>query len=64
MTLEGTKEIVSQQGVAGLDFADEVATANKYARILRRRACRRSWCCCTRAVADRPESLTSTAATG
>ena len=31
MTLEGTKEIVSQQGVAGLDFADEVATANRYA---------------------------------
>ncbi|ABS06000.1 bifunctional metallophosphatase/5'-nucleotidase [Kineococcus radiotolerans] len=31
MTLEGTKDIVSQQGVAGLDFADEVATANRYA---------------------------------
>jgi 5'-nucleotidase len=31
MTLEGTKEIVSQDGVAGLDFADEVETANKYA---------------------------------
>ncbi|MGS0688088.1 bifunctional metallophosphatase/5'-nucleotidase [Nakamurella sp. GG22] len=37
MTLEGTKEIVSQQGVAGLDFADEVATANKYAKELRRK---------------------------
>jgi 5'-nucleotidase len=31
MTLEGTGEIVSQQGVAGLDFADEVETANRYA---------------------------------
>jgi len=36
MTLEGTKAIVSQQGVAGLDFADEAATANRYARVLRR----------------------------
>ncbi|PWW24813.1 5'-nucleotidase [Geodermatophilus normandii] len=31
MTLEGTEQIVSQQGVAGLDFADEVETANRYA---------------------------------
>ncbi len=31
MTLEGTKDIVSQEGVAGLEFADEVATANRYA---------------------------------
>jgi 5'-nucleotidase len=31
MTLEGTKEIVSQEGVAGLDFTDEIETANKYA---------------------------------
>ena len=31
MTLEGTADIVSQQGVAGLDFADEVETANRYA---------------------------------
>ncbi|MFD2092117.1 bifunctional metallophosphatase/5'-nucleotidase [Blastococcus deserti] len=31
MTLEDTKAIVSQQGVAGLDFADEVETANRYA---------------------------------
>ncbi len=30
MTLEGTADIVSQQGVAGLDFADEVETANRY----------------------------------
>ncbi|WP_432497013.1 bifunctional metallophosphatase/5'-nucleotidase [Kineococcus gypseus] len=36
MTLEGTEDIVSQQGVAGLDFADEVETANRYARELRR----------------------------
>ncbi|MCP3783694.1 bifunctional metallophosphatase/5'-nucleotidase [Micromonospora sp. A3M-1-15] len=35
MTLEGTPQIVSQQGVAGLSFADEADTANKYARILR-----------------------------
>ncbi len=31
MTLEGTKEIVSQEGVAGLEFGDEVETANRYA---------------------------------
>lgn len=31
MTLEGTAEIVSQEGVAGLDFADEVEIANRYA---------------------------------
>lgn len=31
MTLEGTEDIVSQEGVAGLDFADEVETANRYA---------------------------------
>lgn len=31
MTLEGTKDIVSQEGVAGLEFADEVQTANRYA---------------------------------
>ncbi|MET8122321.1 bifunctional metallophosphatase/5'-nucleotidase [Micromonospora sp. NPDC005189] len=36
MTLEGTPEIVSQQGVAGLSFADEAVTANRYARELRR----------------------------
>lgn len=35
MTLEGTAEIVSQEGVAGLDFADEVETANRYAAELR-----------------------------
>nr|WP_218886582.1 bifunctional metallophosphatase/5'-nucleotidase [Kineococcus aurantiacus] len=35
MTLEGTEDIVSQQGVAGLDFADEIATANRYADELR-----------------------------
>ncbi|MFC0002604.1 bifunctional metallophosphatase/5'-nucleotidase [Micromonospora siamensis] len=35
MTLEGTPDIVSQDGVAGLSFADEAETANKYARILR-----------------------------
>jgi 5'-nucleotidase len=31
MTLEGTGDIVSQAGVAGLEFADEVETANRYA---------------------------------
>ena len=31
MTLEGTANIVSQEGVAGLEFADEVETANRYA---------------------------------
>ncbi|MFG2048435.1 bifunctional metallophosphatase/5'-nucleotidase [Micromonospora sp. NPDC048935] len=36
MTLEGTPQIVSQQGVAGLTFADEADTANRYARELRR----------------------------
>ncbi|MCO1596812.1 bifunctional metallophosphatase/5'-nucleotidase [Micromonospora sp. RHAY321] len=35
MTLEGTPQIVSQQGVAGLTFADEAVTANRYARELR-----------------------------
>lgn len=37
MTLEGTADIVSQEGVAGLEFADEVATANRYAGELQRR---------------------------
>ncbi|MFF5178893.1 bifunctional metallophosphatase/5'-nucleotidase [Micromonospora sp. NPDC000316] len=37
MTLEGTPEIVSQQGVAGLTFTDEADTANRYARELRRK---------------------------
>ncbi|HEY3437573.1 MAG TPA: bifunctional metallophosphatase/5'-nucleotidase [Actinotalea sp.] len=36
MTLEGTSEIVSQQGVAGLQFADEIETANRYAAELQR----------------------------
>jgi 5'-nucleotidase len=31
MTLEGTGAIVSQAGIAGLHFADEVETANRYA---------------------------------
>ena len=37
MTLEGTPDIVSPSGVAGLDFLDEADTANRYARLLRRR---------------------------
>ncbi|THV27638.1 bifunctional metallophosphatase/5'-nucleotidase [Glycomyces paridis] len=36
MTLEGTGSIVSQAGIEGLEFQDEVATANKYARELKR----------------------------
>ena len=37
MPLEGTPNIVSPSGVAGLDFLDEAETANRYARILRNR---------------------------
>jgi 5'-nucleotidase len=37
MTLEGTPDIVSQEGIAGLEFLDEADTANRYARRLRRR---------------------------
>ncbi|MFI6784012.1 bifunctional metallophosphatase/5'-nucleotidase [Micromonospora sp. NPDC050276] len=37
MTLEGTPQIVSQEGVAGLSFADEADTANRYARELLRK---------------------------
>ena len=37
MTLEGTPSIVSSAGVAGLDFADEAETANRYAIELRTR---------------------------
>lgn len=35
MTLEGTPDIVSKEAVAGLEFADEAATANRYAAELR-----------------------------
>jgi 5'-nucleotidase len=34
MTLEGTPGVVTPTGVAGLDFADEAATANRYAEEL------------------------------
>ncbi|MDA1360631.1 5'-nucleotidase C-terminal domain-containing protein [Glycomyces luteolus] len=37
MTLEGTGDIVSQSGIEGLEFTDEVETANKYAKELKRR---------------------------
>jgi 5'-nucleotidase len=37
MTLEGTPDIVSPSGVAGLDFLDEAETANRYADELRSR---------------------------
>jgi 5'-nucleotidase len=36
MTLEGTADIVSQSGVAGLDFRDEIETGNRYAAELQR----------------------------
>ncbi|RRR99181.1 bifunctional metallophosphatase/5'-nucleotidase [Glycomyces terrestris] len=36
MTLEGTGDIVSKSGIEGLVFKDEVETANKYARELKR----------------------------
>jgi len=35
MTLQGTPDIVSPSGVAGLDFLDEAETANRYAEELR-----------------------------
>ena len=40
MTLEGTADIVSQAGVAGLEFADEIETANSYAQELQDPAAR------------------------
>jgi 2',3'-cyclic-nucleotide 2'-phosphodiesterase (5'-nucleotidase family) len=36
MTLEGTPAIVTRAGIQGLTFSDEVATANRYAWMLRR----------------------------
>src|SRR3712207_7389229 len=36
MTLEATPDIVSPSGIQGLRFLDEAATANRYARELRR----------------------------
>ncbi|MGC9382011.1 bifunctional metallophosphatase/5'-nucleotidase [Streptomyces sp. MH13] len=36
VTLEGTPDIVSAEGVKGLTFKDEVETINKYAEVLRR----------------------------
>ena len=40
MTLRGTKLLLSPAASAGLRFRDEATTANKYARILRRRGVR------------------------
>ncbi|GAB3645509.1 bifunctional metallophosphatase/5'-nucleotidase [Glycomyces tarimensis] len=37
MTLEGTGDIVAKSGIEGLEFVDEVETANKYAEQLRRK---------------------------
>jgi 5'-nucleotidase len=37
MTLEGTAELVAQAGIRGVDFKDEVATANLAAKDLRQR---------------------------
>ncbi len=36
VTLEGTPDIVSAEGVRGLSFKDEVETINKYAKVLQR----------------------------
>ncbi|WP_121747775.1 bifunctional metallophosphatase/5'-nucleotidase [Streptomyces sp. E2N166] len=36
VTLEGTPDIVSAEGVKGLSFKDEVETINKYAQVLQR----------------------------
>ncbi|MET7599311.1 bifunctional metallophosphatase/5'-nucleotidase [Streptomyces sp. NPDC005481] len=36
VTLEGTPNIVSAEGVKGLKFGDEVETINKYAKVLRK----------------------------
>ncbi len=36
VTLEGTPDIVSAEGVKGLAFKDEVETINKYAKVLRK----------------------------
>lgn len=37
MTLEGTGDIVSKSGIEGLEFRDEVETADKYAKELKRK---------------------------
>jgi 5'-nucleotidase len=37
MTLEGTPSIVSPSGITNLEFLDEADTANRYARVLRRK---------------------------
>ena len=37
MTLEGTPQIVAPSGIASLNFLDEAATANRYARELKRK---------------------------
>ena len=51
MTLEGTPSIVSPSGIRNLNFLDEAATANRYARSSgASTASRRSSCCSTRAV--------------
>lgn len=36
MTLEGTDQIVAQAGIAGVEFLDEVETANRYVAALQR----------------------------
>jgi 5'-nucleotidase len=42
-TLEGTPQIVTPSGVAGLQFRDEADTINALVPRLRRQACGRSW---------------------
>ncbi len=62
MTLEGTPAIVSQAGIQGLQFTDEVETANALVPEAARQGRRsRSWCCCTRA-SPRPTPRRTTTA--
>ena len=58
MTLEATPTLVAQSGIRGIEFRDEVETANRAARELRRVGYRRSSCCCTRA-GSRPVRINS-----
>ena len=44
MTLKDTPSIVTASGVAGLEFTDEVQTANALVPVLRARASTRSSC--------------------
>ncbi len=50
LTLEGTPQIVTQAGVAGLTFTDEIETANRYATELQAQGVESMSCSCTRAA--------------